>query len=220
MEKGLENYIELVHFLGAVLPKHVEVVLQDVSTQSILAIEHGHVSGRQVGSPMTDYSLKVVSEGTWRSEPYSVNYGGRTGDGRALRSSTWFIRSGGELLGMLCINVDTQQYDSVCRSILALGGLTPEVLTSQTGGDAPAPAVESFHSNVNEMTQAVTAEITGGVQPDRLTQEEKVAVVAELDRRGTFLIKGAVSAVASQLGCSEASVYRYLTLIKQGKSGK
>lgn len=216
--KRLDSYIELVHFLGSVLPKHYEIVLQDVSTQSILALENGHVSGRQVGSPMTDYSLRVLSEGSWKTQSCRVNYDGRTSDGRRLRSSTWFIRDGEELLAMLCINVDVQQYDSLSRAILSLGGLNPEALWKSPESSESAAPIEQFHSNIGDMTRAVISDLVSNVSVDRLTQDEKLAVVAELDSRGTFLMKGAVSDVAAQLSCSEASIYRYLNMIRQEKN--
>lgn len=212
MAKKLEKYRDLVRFLGQVCPQHWEIVLQDVGTQSILAIENGQVSGRQAGDPLTDHALRIISEGTWRQEPYQANYEGRTRDGRRLNSSTWFIQEEGELLGMLCINIDVQQYEAVSRGVLALGGLTPEDIWPHSPPGAP---VERFHSNVSDMTHAIIAELVSNVPVERLTQEERVAVVEELDRRGAFLIKGAVSGVASQLGCSEASIYRYLTMINR-----
>ena len=212
MEQTLEAYRSLVRFLGQVFPRHWEVVLQDVSTQSILAIENGHVSGRKVGDPLTDHALRIISEGVWRWEPFHVNYEGRTRDGKRLRSSTWFIQEGGELLGMLCVNIDVQQYEALGRSVLALGGLTPEEIWKCPPASAP---VERFHSNVSDLTHSIIGELVSNVSVDRLTQEEKVAVVEELSRRGTFLIKGAVSDVAAQLGCSEASIYRYLSMLNK-----
>lgn len=212
MEKGLEVYVELVHFLGNVCPRHWEIVLQDVSTQSILAIVNGHVSGRQVGDPLTDHALRIISEEAWKREPYHVNYERRTKDGRRLRSSTWFIRKESVLLGMLCVNVDVQAYESLGRSVLALGRLSPEEIWECPQQAAP---VERFHRNVSDMTHAIISDLVSNVSADRLTQEEKIAVVEELDRRGTFLIKGAVSDVAAQLACSEASIYRYLSMVNK-----
>ena len=212
MAEKLEKYRELVRFLGQVCPRHWEIVLQDVGARSILAIENGHVSGRQVGDPLTDHALRIISEGVWKREAHQANYEGCTRDGKRLRSSTWFIQEEGELLGMLCINIDMQQYETVGRSVLALGGLTPEDVWRCPQAEAP---VERFHSNVSDMTQAIIAELVSNVPVERLTQEEKVAVVEELDKRGTFLIKGAVSDVAARLGCSEASIYRYLTMINK-----
>ena len=49
-----------------------------------------------------------------------------------------------------------------------------------------------------------------GVEPGRMTVEEKRGVVEELDRKGNFLLRGAVGAVARRLEVSEQTVYRYL----------
>ena len=213
MEYDIRKYIELVHFLGGVLPKHYEVVLQDVESRSIVAIENGQVSGRQIGSPMTDYSLRVIADGSWRDKPYEINYEGNTADGRPLRSSTWFIESAGELKAMLCINVDLKKYEAVCGEILALGGITPGMIIQ--AGEKRGKAIEQFHNSLGDMIASVISEMTVGVPLERLMQEERVAIITELDKRGLFLIKGAVSEVAQQLGCSEASVYRYLSLARQ-----
>ena len=50
---------------------------------------------------------------------------------------------------------------------------------------------------------------------ERLTQEDRIQIVGELNRGGLFQIKGAVSLVAEYLYCSEASVYRYLAKIQK-----
>lgn len=201
-----------MHFLGLVCPRHWEIVLQDIGTGAIVAIENGHVSGRRIGDPLTDHALRIVSSGTWRHEPYQTNYEGRTRDGMRLRSSTWFIQEDGKLIGMLCINIELQPYEALGRSVLALGGLTPEAVWECPQENVP---VERFHSNVSDLTASILSEVAPNSSSERLTQEEKIAIVEELERRGTFLIKGAVSDVASRLACSEASIYRYLSLIKR-----
>ena len=67
-----------------------EVVLHDVSGRNvehtIVAIENGHVTNRQVGGPSTDRGLEVLRTGT--SEEADYAYATRTKDGRELRSSS------------------------------------------------------------------------------------------------------------------------------------
>ena len=65
---------------------------------------------------------------------------------------------------------------------------------------------------VSDIIHTVVEEFLGdfGVSADRLTATERQQIVHELDRRGVFLVKGAISEVAKQLGCSEATIYRYL----------
>lgn len=49
---------------------------------------------------------------------------------------------------------------------------------------------------------------------DRLTQEERISVVKQLNEQGFFKLKGAVQYAARQLFCSTASIYRYLNELK------
>ena len=44
--------------------------------------------------------------------------------------------------------------------------------------------------------------------------DEKIRIVEDLQQAGIFYIKGAVSEVATQLGSSEATIYRYLSKLK------
>ena len=53
-----------------------------------------------------------------------------------------------------------------------------------------------------------------GVTADRLTSEERLKIISALETNGIFLLKGAVKDVAAGLHCSQASVYRYLSQVK------
>ena len=53
-----------------------------------------------------------------------------------------------------------------------------------------------------------------GVTADRLTSEERLKIITALESNGIFLLKGAVKDVAAGLCCSQASVYRYLSQVK------
>ena len=62
---------------------------------------------------------------------------------------------------------------------------------------------------------AITRELEHlGVTADRLTSEERLRIISVLDADGIFLLKGAVKDVAAGLHCSQASVYRYLSQLK------
>ena len=57
-----------------------------------------------------------------------------------------------------------------------------------------------------------------GVTADRLTSEERLKIIGALEANGIFLLKGAVKDVAAGLHCSQASVYRYLSQVKNGSA--
>ena len=59
-----------------------------------------------------------------------------------------------------------------------------------------------------------------GVTPKQLTPEKRLQVIAALESGGLFLLKGAVKSAAASLHCSPASVYRYITQIKNSDSGQ
>jgi predicted transcriptional regulator YheO len=52
------------------------------------------------------------------------------------------------------------------------------------------------------------------IPPERLSSQEKIEVVRELNELGVFLLKGGVSQVAASLSISEPTVYRYLQKLK------
>ena len=80
---------------------------------------------------------------------------------------------------------------------------------------APRWASKIFVSSLPDAVQAAIADVTGSVlPPDRLTMDEKIRIVDDLQQAGIFYMKGAVSEVAAQLGSSEATIYRYLSKLK------
>ena len=52
-----------------------------------------------------------------------------------------------------------------------------------------------------------------GVTPGHLTHSERLQVITSLESAGIFLLKGAIKSAAAALGCSTASIYRYLSQI-------
>ena len=80
---------------------------------------------------------------------------------------------------------------------------------------SPTLGVENFVSSLPDAVQAAITDVTGSVlPPDRLTMDEKIRIVDDLQQAGIFYMKGAVSEVAAQLGSSEATIYRYLSKLK------
>ena len=62
------------------------------------------------------------------------------------------------------------------------------------------------------MISSVISKIT--MPLDRLSPQEKIEIIRELNELGVFLLKGGVSQVATSLSISEPTVYRYLQKIK------
>ena len=118
MNETVRGFLPMVDFLEQVLGKNSEIVLHDFSDpdHAIVDIRNGMVSGRTVGGPATDLALKIMNDGKYRDLPFITGYEGRGAGGKTLESSTFFIREGDEIVGMLCVNTDL----SAIRKIGAL----------------------------------------------------------------------------------------------------
>ena len=113
---GVEQYIPLVEFLGQAMGPNAEIVLHDldVPDKSIIAIANGHISGRQVGGPVTDFALWFMKQGDASKVPMMTGYRAVNAEGRICRSSSYFIRDEDrDMRGMLCINVDITDLVSI-----------------------------------------------------------------------------------------------------------
>ena len=224
----LQQYVKLVEFLGYALGPSYEIALHDLTEKdkSIIAIANSHISGREVGAPLTNVALSILRDKSYEQMDYRVNCYGVSVNGKDLRSSTLYIKDGGELVGMLCINFDDSGYRDISNQLMSL--CHPDIfvndLASRTGKtvwpEAAAPVPEKFHATADAAAaDAIGRELERlGVTADRLTSEERYQIIASLEAGGTFLMKGAVKDVAAGLHCSQASVYRYLNRLKQEKN--
>ena len=220
----MEQAEKLVKFLGEVLGDAYEIVLQDVrpDKMQIVNIANGQVSGRSVGAPMTDLSLQICADESWKIKDYESNYTGVTKNGKMLKSSTFFIKEDDKLVGMLCINQDTSRFKALSEEILRIGGVEFPKTTSAEKSNAAVPQkIENFSENISEITIRAIRDTLGPesqIPLNHLKQHERMKIVENLNNSGVFIMRGAVSEVAAQLECSEASVYRYLSKISKTKN--
>ncbi|AEH51401.1 helix-turn-helix transcriptional regulator [Pseudothermotoga thermarum] len=212
----LKPLIPITKGLAAMLGPDYEIVLHDVSDpeHSVIAIENGHVTGRTVGSPLTDFGLYLLKSPKFKDVDYIANYMTTTSDGRILKSTTIFIRDeSGKIIGFLCINFDTTKL-SICKQMI------DQALTFQTLEELTGAEHESFAKKVDELLLEVIDEVkkkTG--KPLRFaTKEEKIEVIRKLDEKGFFLLKGAVEALAKEMGNSKFTIYAYLREARSKKN--
>ena len=216
----LRQYVKLTEFLGAARGPDYEVALHDLTdkSRSIIAIANGYISGREIGAPLTNMALGVLKDESYEWQDYRLHYSGVSAAGNPLRSSTMFIKEDGKLIGMLCINFDDSRFQSFAQQVLTLCHPNQFVQAlDQPPEEGHAARPETFRNSTEAVAQdAVTHELERlGVPADRLTSEERLQIIDALEKSGIFLLKGAVKDVAAGLGCSQASVYRYLSHIRK-----
>lgn len=121
-EQLLLHYTRLVEFLGHVLGPDYEIILHEILPEQsrVAAIANGGISGRDVGAPITNAALRMIMQKQYESNNYIINYTGQLSNGKTLRSSTMFIKDGGKLVGLLCVNFDDSRFHEVSDTILRL----------------------------------------------------------------------------------------------------
>lgn len=202
----LEIYTKLLPFLGKVLGPGCELCVHDISKpeSSIIAIENS-ATGRQIGHPMTDLAYETMEKGLYTDTDSVLNYEGSS-KGKPFLSSTYFIKNERRLIGLLCVNKDMSTANtalSAVQQMLSAFNLTLPENSEYT---------ETLDGPVSDLLPSLVADAIAqtNILPERMTLKERVALVQKLNEQGILSMKGAVKEIASQLGISEPTVYRYL----------
>ncbi|MBP2240296.1 putative transcriptional regulator YheO [Cytobacillus eiseniae] len=165
----------------------------------------GNVTGREIGSPITDLVLEELAKQKKEVEDIP-NYKTQSKKGNIMKSATIFLRDDeAKVIGALCINYDISL-------LIQFGGELEQFINF----DEHETKTESFFTSVQDVTHEMVEQVILGFKkaPSLMSLEEKVDCVRQLEEKGTFLIKGATDYVASVLGVSKFTVYNYLQKIR------
>ena len=214
----LEEYIPLVKTIAEMFGKKCEVLIHDFSNtkHSIVAIENGHVTGRKIGDPITDFALSVWKKGGYGNKKTDriVNYKTKSKDGKVLKSSTVFIRDNQKkIIGCVCINYDLTEHSMFHRV------MDEFCTTVDLDNEKSEKSIETFTSDVHEVLKNIIQKAVEKIgKPASLMQkEDKLMVVKIADKKGAFLIKGAITQLAREINVSRFTIYNYLEEIKPSK---
>ncbi len=180
---------------------------------SVIAIHNGHISGRTIGAPLTNFALSKLKDKGKAGPPYYLNYIGLSKNNATLKSNSFFILDKyGDPQGMISINIDVTKYEQAAELLQKLA-----FLPSIKPVEKENTNIEAFQSSPRDMINGIINDVTnsGEISIERLTVEEKIEIVKRLNTEKFFLIKGTVSEVADALGISIATVYRYLSKINK-----
>jgi len=215
--KIIQNLIPIAKTISATFGKNCEVVLHDFGglQNSIIFIENGHVTGRKVGDPITDFALASWRKGGFGNlkDNKLFNYKTKTKDGRILKSSSVFIKNEkNRIIGCLCINYDMTghlMFEKTLNEFCAISELNEE-------------KEETFVNDVDEiLDNLINKAIEEIHKPISIMQkDDNLRVVDNVDEKGGFMIKGAVDQLAHKLNVSRYTIYNYLDEIKIKKKNQ
>ena len=184
-------------------PRNCEVAIHDMTKvpYSLVYIV-GNTTGRKLGAPVADLILEDIRK-YGRKVKDRLNYRSKMMDGRELRLTTSYIRNGsGEVIAVFCINFDTTDYVNAIHALEVFSGGA-----AQYQGKAGTFA-DSLEDTIGSLYTQSVSEI--GKQPSSMSTEEKTRLVEILEKKGAFLIKGAVDQIAVLMGVSKYTIYNYL----------
>ncbi|MFI7611547.1 transcriptional regulator [Nonomuraea terrae] len=191
--------------VAALLAPHAEVILHDARRDRVLRVWNP-LSRRATGDPSLLGELRRLDPtGDGVYGPYEK----LLPDGRRLSSVSAVLRDpDGRPSAVLCVNLDRTPLDQAATLLAAFAAPTasrPEPLFEQDWTDR-------VHQVVGTYVRA------HGRPAERLTRDDRLAVLAELDEAGVFAVRRAVPVVAAALRISRSTLYALLSDLRRTPS--
>ncbi|OBU13941.1 hypothetical protein AYY19_07580 [Photobacterium aquimaris] len=200
---AMEN---IVDGIAAMWGEHTEVLLHclDSRNPSIMKIANGHITGREVGAPITNIALVKLNEGQDVSKAYIT----KSPNGKMLRSLTTVIRNKQQqAIGLLCVNFNLDApFQSMIHSLMPNidsycdHGVTAETFARNND--------EMMHSSIETVREQVITD--SAIPPSKKSRE----IVTRLHDLGIFDLKDSAQIAAKGLDISIHTIYRYLREIR------
>ena len=177
-----------------------EVSLHDLThlERSIIKIANGHVTGRTVGSAISEHGLKQYKA---------------TEDGRHLKSTSMVFKNDmGQPILALTINFDVTDIVNLDMAMKDIFGITDEDFREELVDTFGGEAVSTMNGIADNVIQRA------GKAIQAMTRQDRIGVVAQLEDQGFFLIKGAAKFIARKLGVAASTIYSYLHMLRTEKT--
>lgn len=238
---------ELVALVGGT---QTEVVLHDLSDplHSVVYVVNGHVTNRKIGQGVRHLVEEILLRGEHPEKGdllpvWWFRHKDKDGVEKLIRSVTMLIRGvDGRLAGALCVNQDVT---ADLAELERLDWLLPPEMKAQFGesslsagpakksareeglaaGESVADAVFDLIDRMVDEAKAQAAPSDSPpsrpVRKASWTREDRVKLLAFMESRGIFLMKGALEHAADRLGVSKVTIYSDLDQIRRlAKFGK
>lgn len=212
-ERETDVLRRLAKGIAAQFGSNCEVVVHEISerstSNSIIALENGHVSGRKLG----DGPSRVVLERLGKEDGCPDDhlcYLTRTPDGKLLKSTSVYIPDEeGRVAAIVGINFDIS---TLAMAQQALAGL---ISTESREEDTPR-----ITHNVNDLLDDLIEQSDKliGKPPAMMTKDDKIRAIRFLNDHGAMLITKSGDKIANHFGISKYTLYSYLDVKTGGKN--
>lgn len=215
MDNSLKPYFTIADTIAKTFAPYCEVAIHDLRQpqNSVVYVANGTVTGRKPGQSF-EHLIKEVLLSKDFHDDYVVNYTFETADKRQIKSSSALIRdTRGEVIGLFCINYDLTLPLLLQQQLACFIPVAP----------APEATVAEDVTPVNEVEKIIKElikNIIGNTNVAKLKRKDNLEIIAFMDKKGIFLVKGSIDKVAEALGISKVTVYSYLDAVRNRKPTK
>lgn len=213
MDSKLELLTQIAHGVAAHFGNACEVVIHDLKREdidsSIVYIENGHVSSRELGDGPSEIVLETLNRdpGCLKDR---LSYLTRTDDGRILKSSTMYIRGKDNTVDyILSLNYDITGLLTVDNALKSL------ISTQETSGEDHRP--KKITHNVNDLLDTLIEQSVAlvGKPVALMSKDDKITAIQYLNDAGAFLITKSGDKVSTYFGISKFTLYSYMDANKE-----
>lgn len=206
----LLQYKALIDAMGALFGETCEIVLHSFEdlNASVIHIHNGALTGRTIGSPVTDKALQILYEQEKSNINHTEVYLTKNKNNHTMRSISTIIKnSKNHPIGMLCINLDISvPLDKLLTSLMPLEAIP------KSCNDG-----ENFAIDVDDLIESQTLKVKEQIFADNtIPLRHKIKeIVFILNEQGIFKLREAVNKVAKILDVSRDVVYMHLRQLKK-----
>jgi len=203
---NLESLKKIAHSFAKHFGNNCEIIIHDLERENledtIVYIENGHVSNRQLGNVPSQIVLESLARDISQLED-NLCYLTKTKDGRVLKSSTLYFADAchEKVKYILSINYDI-------TSLLAVdNGVQSLISTEKKSKNIITETHQNVNDILNELLEKSAALI--GKPPVLMSKEEKIVAIDFLNKAGAFLITKSGDKVSKYFGISKYTLYSY-----------
>ena len=213
-ESERETLCRIAKAVAAQFGSNCEVVMHEISecstSNSIIAIENGHVSGRKLGDGPSQVVLEQLGNDGSCPEDH-LCYLMRTPDGKLLKSTSVYIPDDeGKVAAIFGVNFD------ISALVMAEQALNSLTLTMNHDQETPARITHNVNDLLDDMIEQSDRLV--GKPAALMTKEDKVRAIRFLNDHGALLITKSGDKIANHFGISKYTLYSYLDVKTGGKN--
>ena len=215
MPEDISRYLPVTKFIAEMMGPDTEVILYSVSDRCVYHVINPMDDEMVVGSEMRALERSFLENRLYEREDFVVNYRALSKRKNKLKSATLFLRGDDRLpIAMLTVNANVDRLVEL-----------RDMLNEMVSGHHPYDDREgtSFYNSFDVSVEGIVSTTIQKeldkykIPPDRLSQQEKLEIVRNLDQQGIFLVKGAIAELAGVLRTTETTIYRYLNKLSSEK---